>query len=108
KVQSELRELDREIALDTGSDNGVHHLHVFAARGLRLFERGDAFTEVVEGLVQPSGFDNAGGGHGFLDRFAGNETAREAGGTTHPLLRGEGLEGLASREQVEERFRRLI
>ena len=47
-VEPELGELQRDVALDPGRDNGVEDPKVLARRLAGLVEHGHAFAEVVE------------------------------------------------------------
>ncbi len=90
--QTELRQLQRDVASDAGGDDLVEHFQVGPRRGVGLGHVGDALTEKVERLLQARGFDDASGGDRFLDGFTGNEAAGKAAGTAHAVARREGLQ----------------
>ena len=104
-VEPELRQLERDVALDPRIDDRLDDAAVLARRGIR-FSRGlDALAEVVERQEQAAGIKAADRGDRFFDGLAGDEPAREAA-LAHPVARGQPLQGVDLREGVEERFGR--
>ena len=65
-------------------DDRVEHAEVVARGGMGLLERGDALAEVVQCLRQPARLDGSRRRDGFVERFAGDEPAREAVGCAIP------------------------
>ena len=66
-AQSELRELERQVAFDAGAGDRVDDPQVVEGGGVGLREAGDAFAEVIERLEQALRLDGSGGGDGFVD-----------------------------------------
>ncbi len=77
-VDAELRELQRDVALDAGRDDDVDEPEVLARGGVGFLERADALAEVVERQQHAARLERARAADGFLDRLAGDEAAREA------------------------------
>ncbi len=100
--QTELGELQRDVPPDAGGDDRIQHRKV-AARGGVGFRRGaHALPEQVERLQQARRFDGARRGDRLGDRFAGDEPAREAARTPHPVVRSKILERAAGGEGGED------
>jgi hypothetical protein len=59
---------------------------------------------MIERQVHPAGLDRSGDGECIGERFAGDESTREARGATHSDPRREALQQAAAGEQVEERL----
>ena len=105
-VETELRQLQRDIAVDPRLDDGPDHVQVIAGRGDGFGERGDALAQTIEGFGQALGFEHAGGANGVLDGFAGEEAVDEARpARTHCQARGQCFQGAALRQEMQEGFR---
>jgi hypothetical protein len=101
-VEPELRELERQVALDARVDDGLDDVQVCARRGIGLRQGGDALAEEVECQVQALIGDRPAGDDGLLDGFTGDEPSREAALSPHPVAGGKALEEPAPGDEVEE------
>ena len=101
--QPELRQLQRHVAADAGGDDPVEDRQVRARGGVRLRHGARRSRRADRAFaVMPAASIAARGRDRFLDRFAGDEPAREAVRAPHAVTRGELLECAAAGERVEE------
>jgi len=91
-VEAESRQLQRNVAVDPRSQDGVDDLEVVACRGLGLGRIRDALAQMVEGEQQPPLLDGAGRVDRIVERLAGDEAAREAGRVAHADARRHALQ----------------
>jgi hypothetical protein len=102
-VEPELRQLERDVALDPGRDDPADDLDVVGGGGRCGGGARHAFAEVVERQAQALARQVGDRRNRFLDGFTGDEAAREAL-RRHPVLRSEALERGNLCQSVEQRF----
>src|SRR4029079_12180577 len=103
-VEPELRQLERDVALDPGIDDLPHQREAAARGGIGLVERQDALAEQIEADAHAGGLDDARGRDRVSGRLAGDEAAREAGGLAQTVAGCEPLERATGGEAEEERL----
>ena len=101
-VQAELRELQRDVALDAGRHDAVDDRQVGARGRVGLRGVGHALAELVERDEHAARLDGARGFEGLVDRLARDEPVGEAPGPAHAVPGGQVFERGAARERVEE------
>jgi hypothetical protein len=93
---AKLRELQRDVPLDSRCDDDVEQPDVRACGRVGFLRGADALTEVIERDMQSLALDASRGVNGFFNVFAGDEAPREAVARSHPVLRRQPFERGAS------------
>jgi len=88
----------------SGLDERPDDIHIIGGRGDGLGEGGDAFAEMIEGLGQAVGLEDASRADGVLDRRARHEAMDEAVRGAHRKPRRELRQGAALCEEMKEGF----
>src|SRR5262249_9124736 len=106
--QSELRQLERDVAADAALDHLLHDVEVLARRGVGPWERVAALAEVVHRDEQTALLDGPRRLDGFTRGLSRDKASREARGTPHAVPRRERLERLDESEKVKKSLRRAV
>ncbi|MBK9313258.1 MAG: hypothetical protein IPM55_03250 [Acidobacteria bacterium] len=76
-IQSELRQLDRDIRIDACGLDSIEHVQVLTDIGFSLGFRGRALAQMVECSSNPQFIERPNGFDSVIDVLSGDESARD-------------------------------
>src|SRR6266436_9503016 len=77
-IEAELRELTGNVGVQPFLGDAFENLKISIARMLRVRRGGDIFAKIIEAGEHPRVITLAGGGDGFVERLARDESPRHA------------------------------